>query len=131
MPPQPFLKGVIIMAENIKEEIAIEEKASEEAASSVQTVTFRKPVKYAGKEYTELSFDFSKLTGQDALSIENELSNQSKNSGLPAMNSEYLIRLAARACTENVGSDIFAAYMSMSDHLEVIKLARSFLLRGV
>lgn len=126
MPPQPFLKGVIIMAENIKEEIAIEE-----AASSVQTVTFRKPVKYAGKEYTELSFDFSKLTGQDALSIENELSNQGKNSGLPAMNSEYLIRLAARACTENVGSDIFAAYMSMSDHLEVIKLARSFLLRGV
>lgn len=114
------------MAENIKEEIAIEE-----AASSIQTVTFRKPVKYAGKEYTELSFDFSKLTGQDALSIENELSNQSKNSGLPAMNSEYLIRLAARACTENVGSDIFAAYMSMSDHLEVIKLARSFLLRGV
>lgn len=99
--------------------------------TSIQTIIFKRPVKYCGKEYTELSFDFDKLTGQDSLSIESELTSLGKNSFIPAMNSEYLIRLAAKACTENVGSDIFTTYMSLSDHLEITKMARSFLLRGI
>lgn len=109
--------------ENIKEE-AVKE-------SGVQTIFLRKPVKYAGNEYTELSFDFDKLTGQDSLNIEGELASLGKSSMPSAINSEYLIRIAAKACTSNVGSDIFTSYMSLLDHMEVTKMARNFLLRGV
>ena len=109
-----------IKAEEIKEEVG-----------TVQTIVLKKPVKYAGKEYTKLSFDFDKLTGQDSLNIERELSSLGKSSVPTAINSEYLIRIAAKACTNSIGSDAFTTYMSLFDHLKVLKMARDFLLNGV
>ncbi len=114
----------------MKEE-TIKEEAIKEEEERVQTIILRKPVKYAGKEYAELSFDFDVLTGLDSLNIERELASLGKSSIPLALNSEYLIRIAAKACTSNVGSDIFTSYMSLLDHLEVTKMARNFLLRGV
>lgn len=113
------------------EEIVRENTSTEEEGNlNLQTIFLRKPVKYAGKEYTELAFDFDKLTGQDSLNVERELASLGKTSMPTAINSEYLIRIAAKACTENIGSDIFTSYMSMFDHLKVIKMARDFLLYG-
>ncbi len=110
------------------ENVKVEEVKEE--LTNVQTIILRKPVKYAGKEYTELSFDFDKLTGQDSLDIERELTSLGKTSVPTAINSEYLIRIAARACTSSVGADIFSPYMSLFDHLKVLKMARDFLLYG-
>lgn len=111
--------------ENAKVEEVIEE------VKNVQTIYLRKPLKYADKEYTELSFDFDKLTGQDSLNIERELSSLGKSSVPTPLNSEYLIRIAAKACTSSVGSDAFTTYMSLFDHLKILKTARDFLLNGV
>lgn len=44
------------------------------ADTSVENVLhLSKPVLYNGEEITELAFDFDKLTGADALNIEEEL----------------------------------------------------------
>lgn len=93
------------------------------------TVKFKKPVKYNNKEYNELSFDFDKLTGMDGLAIEEELQMLNKAVIVPALSGEYLIRMAARACTEKIGADIFN-YMSLKDYNRIRSAARSFLLQS-
>ena len=93
------------------------------------TIKFKKPVKYNNKEYEELSFDFDKLTGMDGLAIEEELQMLNKAVIVPALSGEYLIRMAARACTEKIGADIFN-YMSLKDYNRIRSAARSFLLQS-
>ncbi len=116
------------------ENVAVDEKeletAREEARkndSSLFEIEFKKPVRYNDKEYTKLAFDFDKLTGMDGLAIEEELQMLNKAVIVPALSGEYLIRMAARACTERVGADIFN-YMSLKDYNRVRSAARSFLL---
>ena len=52
--------------------MAIENKNTivEVEDDSLYTLTLKKPVVYNEKEYSELTFDFEKLTGNDALNIE-------------------------------------------------------------
>ena len=68
---------------------------------------FKKPVLYNGETITELAFDFDSLTGDDALNIENELASIGKAAISPAFSGEYLIRMAAKACTTPIGEDFF------------------------
>lgn len=98
--------------------------------TTAYTHKFSKPVEYNGKRYEELHFDFDALTGRDCLNISAELATLGKGTFLPAFNDEYLIRFAARACTENmVGSDIFEV-MKSTDFLRITSRARSFLLHA-
>ncbi len=106
------------------------ESAREEARKRNVTlfeIEFKNPVKYDGKEYSKLSFDFEKLTGRDGLAIEEELQMMNKAVIVPALSGEYLVRMAARACTEKVGADIFD-YMPIKDYNRIRSAARSFLL---
>ena len=106
------------------------EAAHEEARKSdvaLFEIEFKKPVKYNGKEYSKLSFDFEKLTGRDGLAIEEELQMMNKAVIVPALSGEYLVRMAARACTERIGADIFN-YMSLKDYNRIRSAARSFLI---
>ena len=96
---------------------------------SVITIKLKKPVKYNNKEYTELSFDFDKLTGMDGLAIEEELQMLGKAVIVPTLSGPYLVRMAARACTEKIGADIFN-YLSLKDFNRIRDTARSFLLRS-
>lgn len=122
------------MANNEKNATAVDETeleaAREEARKSnvaLFEIEFKKPVKYDGKEYSKLSFDFEKLTGRDGLAIEEELQMMNKAVIVPALSGEYLVRMAARACTEKVGADIFD-YMSLKDYNRIRSAARSFLI---
>lgn len=104
--------------------------AENEQDESNITIDLKKPVLYNGKEYTSLTFDFEKLTGADSLAIENELQAIGKVAIVPAISGEYLIRMAARACTEQmIGYDIFLG-MALSDYNRIRSAARSFLLRS-
>ena len=106
------------------------EAAREEARKSnvaLFEIEFKNPVKYNGKEYSKLSFDFEKLTGRDGLAIEEELQMMNKAVIVPALSGEYLVRMAAKACTENVGADIFD-YMPIKDYNRIRSAARSFLI---
>lgn len=105
--------------------------ATEEAsgAGSRLTIKLQSPVTYNEKVYTELTFDFDRLTGLDGLAIEEEMNQLGKPLIVPTMSGEYLIRLAAKACTEKIGSDIFHQ-LSLKDFNRARSAARSFLLQS-
>ncbi|MEN6437019.1 MAG: phage tail assembly protein [Syntrophobacter sp.] len=105
--------------------------AKEEAENSMNIYKhkFRKPYEYQGKTYQEMTFDWGKLTGKDGLAIENEMLQIGKAVVVPTFSGEYLIRLAARACTEAVGADAFEK-MSIADYNKIRSAARSFLLKS-
>jgi len=111
-----------------EEEFAVAEK---EAAESefVYIHKFRKPFEYQGKTYNELTFDWDKLTGKDGLAIENEMQAIGKVVIVPQFSGEYLIRFAAKACAESIGSDAFE-YMKIADYNKIRSAARSFLLKS-
>lgn len=105
--------------------------AEREAKNSEYTYThkFRKPFDYQGTAYNELTFDWGKLTGEDSLAIENEMQQLGKPVIVPTFSGEYLIRFAARACTEKIGSDAFRR-MPIGDYNRIRNAARSFLLKS-
>jgi len=109
--------------------MAEEKKNAEEIVLDTFEIELKKPVEYNGKTYNKLSFDFGKLTGEDGLNIENELQALGKFAMVPAFSGEYLIRMAAKACSEPIGSDIFTK-LSLSDYNRVRSAARSFLLKS-
>lgn len=120
----------------VNEENNVDEKelelAQQEAENSTDTFTIhlKKPVLYNNTEYSELSFDFSKLTGRAGLDIEQELQAIGRPALIPAFSGEYLVRMAARACTTaKIGCDIFDN-MKLSDYNKVRSAARSFLLQS-
>ena len=89
-----------------------------------------KTVMYNGEEVTEHAFDFDKLTGADALNIEEELVSRGKTMYYGAINdANYLIRMAAKACTKPVGVDFF--YKISIIDFERIKNRARFFLSGV
>lgn len=89
-----------------------EEKIVEEAAENESDVNWlwklSKPITYNGEEISELRFNFEKITGRDAIEIENELQSTGKLSLYsPISNIHYLTRVAARACEKPIGADLF------------------------
>lgn len=117
------------------EETYVDEKtveiAQEEAKDSPDFVTvyFKTPVKYNGEDIEQLDFDFDSLTGEDGLKIEKELMSIGSPAPIPVFSGEYLIRMAARACTKKIGVDIFYS-MRLSDYNKIRSAARSFLLKS-
>ena len=109
-------------------ELAIAEDEAAAADDNI-TIEFKKPVLYNGNTYTSLTFNFESLTGADGLEIENELMAMGRVAIVPAVSGEYLVRMAARACTEQIGSDIFQS-MSLHDYNSVRSAARSFLMKS-
>lgn len=88
--------------------------------------TFSRPVSYNDKTYNELRFDFGNLTGGDSLAVEAELSALNTPVFVRSIDSKYLIRICARACTEQIGSDIFEV-MPLKDFTKITNAAKRFL----
>lgn len=88
---------------------------------------FKKPFEYQGKSYDHLTFDFEKLTGKDSLSVEAELQAKGIMLMVPTFSGPYLIRIAARACKEQIGSDALEQ-MRIADYSKIRSKARNFLL---
>ena len=105
------------------------EKAKKVAADSgfAYTHKFRKPFSYMNKEYSELRFAWDSLLGLDGLAIEAELQALGIPAVVPAFSGQYLIRMAAKACTEKIGSDAFG-FMPLYEYNKIRNAARSFLL---
>lgn len=105
------------------------DKAKEEAKKAVDlfTLKLKKPLSYEGTDYNEISFDFDGLTGRDSLDVERELSMRGLQVAVPAFSGEYIIRIAAKACTSPLGSDAFEA-MSLKDYNRLRSKVRNFLM---
>ena len=117
--------------------------AAETAAKAVEGNTsayvhkLKKPFTFEGCTIEELSFDFDRLTGNDSLAIEDELQAMNKPVIVPTFSGQYLIRMAARACTttlttpdgkiRRIGVDVIQA-LPISDYNRIRSKARTFLL---
>lgn len=109
-----------------EEELEQAQKAAKDA-KDMFTLKFKKPFSYEGVEYDELQFDFNSLTGRDSLDIERELNRIGQQLAVPAFSGEFIIRMAAKACTAPIGSDAMQ-YMSMKDWHRLRAHARNFLM---
>lgn len=114
----------------------LEEEAKAEGDVGVYTHVFKKPFVYQGKSYDALTFNWDTLTGADSLAIEGEMLHHGKTLVVPAFSGDYLIGMAARACTERsetgrrvVGTDLIKA-LPLTDFSRICGKARSFLLRA-
>lgn len=113
------------------------EKAMDEARDSkdVYTHVFRKPFTFEGNTFDELTFDFGALTAADSLAIENELMALRKGTLVPEYSGEYMVRMAAHACTfkddkgRGLSIDAICA-MPIKDYLAIRGKARSFLINA-
>lgn len=88
---------------------------------------FPEPFTFEGKTYTELTFDWGKLTGADSLAIESELQALGKMSIAFEFSGEFLIRMAVRACTEKIDVPALRR-LPMKQYTMIRNQARSFLL---
>ena len=66
------------------------------------TLKLKRPFTYEGQTFDELNFDFEGLTGDDALAIEDELQAIGKPTISPTFSGQFLVRMAARACTNTI-----------------------------
>ena len=120
------------MSEKIKNDFINEDEltaaqAEANESTDVYVHKFKKTFEFEDKVFDELTFKWSVLTGADSLAIENELQSLGKVIVTPEFSCEYLIRLAARACNEKIGSDLISA-LPLRDFNKIRSKARSFLM---
>ena len=125
------MNKVIKATEANTEEAAFDVEVSEsdikmvEDTTDVYTHKFKVPVQYDGKTYESLTFDFSSLTGGDSLDVENELQSMGHAVVVRTLDGMYLSRMCAKACTENIGSDIFRV-MPVKDYAIITNKSKRF-----
>ncbi len=121
-----------------EKELEVAEKEAKEDAvyGDKYTHVLSKPFSYDGYTFEELTFNWDKLDGNDSLAIEHEIELMGKALIAPEFSGDYLIRMAARACTNTVevngmqvpvSSDMFLA-LPLRDYNKIRRAARSFLL---
>lgn len=94
--------------------------------SGIYVHTFKKPFACQGKTYEKLTFDFGSLTLNDSLAVEDELNVLGKGALLPEWNSQYLVRIAAKACTDKIGSDVLMA-LPISEGRRILTRTRNLI----
>lgn len=121
------------MSENTKNSEFVNEKELEVAqnvakeSKNVYIHEFSKPFTYEGKTYDKLTFEWDSLTGNDYLAIEGEMAAIGKVVITPEFSGEFIVRMAAKACTSKIGSDVLGA-IPFKDFNKIRGKARSFLL---
>lgn len=83
------------------DEYAAAEAQAKESVGNY-TLKLKRPFTYEGQTFDELNFDFEGLTGDDALAIEDELQAIGKPTISPTFSGQFLVRMAARACTNTI-----------------------------
>ena len=96
-----------------------------EGNTGVYTHVFKKPFEYEGKTYTELTFNFERLSGRDMVSIETEMQMNNEYCLAPEVSRSFQAKMAAKAA--GIGSDVLDA-MPIKDFNRITNAARSFLI---
>lgn len=96
-----------------------------EGNTGVYTHKFKRPFEYDDKVYTEMTFDFERLTGRDVVSIETEMQMNNEYALAPEISRSFQSKMAAKAA--GIGSDVLEA-LPMKDFNKITNAARSFLI---
>lgn len=95
----------------------------------VTTITLGTPMEYNGQTYEEIHLALDDLTGEDSMAVENEIAMRKKGTVIfGALNNDYVMGIAARACKEPIGTDAFLR-MKLKDYNKVKEAVRNFLLK--
>ena len=109
-----------------EEEFNAAVEAAKDSKDSI-TITLSTPFTYENKTYEKLTFDWGKLTGNDSLAIEHEMALQGKVLVAPEFSSEFMNRLAVRACSEEIALNALLA-LPLKEYNRIRGAARSFLI---
>ena len=94
--------------------------------NQVVTVKLETPFEYEDKTYEEIVMDLGKLTGKDAMAIEEELAAVNHTVTYPLADGEYIRMVAARA--SSIAEDVFTA-MPIRHYVAILQAVRMFLVR--
>lgn len=111
-------EAVVLTPEQIEEE-------QEEMGAGTYVHVFTKPFQWEGKIYGQLVFEFEKLTGRDTLAVERELAAKNIFTVVRSLNIEFQMRIAARACTSPIGTDMLEA-LPIKDFEKIMNRVRAF-----
>lgn len=111
-------EAVVLTPEQIAEE-------QEEMGAGTYVHVFAKPFEWEGKLYGQLVFEFDKLTGRDTLAVERELAAKNIFTVVRSLNIEFQMRIAARACTSRIGTDMLEA-LPIKDFEKIMNRVRAF-----
>lgn len=92
-------------------------------------IKLKKPLDYNGVIYDEIKMDLENLKGKDAREIKNELARRKLGPVVPGaeiLSEDYLLGLAAKACTDPIGSDGFE-HLYIKDYNKVVSEVSAFL----
>ena len=103
------------------------DKKNKKEKSTNYTHKFSEPVEIGGKKFTELTFYFDRLCGEDVEAIEEELQDQNKYVLTPEVSSVFQTMFAARAA--GVGADEIRR-LKIKDYMKIKNQARSFLIES-
>ncbi len=118
------------------EQLEKEALAQKDTGTYTYTHVFQEPFTYQGETYEKLTFNWKSLTGKDSVAIQRGLLNRNLTTVVAAFTPEYLVEMAARACTYR-NSDGFrtitadALYdLPLTEFQTICDAARRFLLRS-
>lgn len=118
-----------VRAEEMEAEMAVNtdvaEEQEEETGSYIHK--FKKPFEYEGKAYTELEFDFNRLTGKDMIAIDKEMQANEEYVLAAELSKSFQCKMAAKAAKTKISSDVIEA-MPLFDFNKITNAARAFLL---
>ena len=123
------------VAEDAAEAERVAEEARQEPEAGSYTHTFKNPFQWKDRTFETLTFDWTTLKGSDHLEIEQELMMKGRTLVSPAFTGDFLVGMAARACTERdeKGKRVIDGQaitdMPMADFQAITRKARGFLLR--
>ena len=103
------------------------DKKQKKKKSVNYTHKFSEPVEIGGKKFTELTFYFDRLCGEDVEAIEEELQDKNKYVLTPEVSSVFQTMLAARAA--GVGADEIRR-LPLGEYMKIKNQARSFLIES-
>ena len=90
---------------------------------------FEEPFVYEEQTYTEITFDFAKLRGRDATSLEDELAGEGRYVLSPEISDIYLSKVAVRASNPTITFDAMEE-LPYIDFKKITNSARNFLTKS-
>ncbi|GEM_PF-1067999 len=90
---------------------------------------FAEPFEYEDQTYTKIDFDFSRLRGKDATSLEDELAAEGRYVLSPEISDVYLAKVAVRASNPVITFDAMEE-LPYVDFKKIINAARNFLVKS-
>lgn len=89
------------------------------------THKLEKPYNYMGTDYTEIEFDFGKLTGRDLINVEAEILNEGGVVFQAEVSSNTIGKLAAKAAGKSSG---FIENLPINEFTTIVAKGKNFLL---